>query len=118
MLNLLSVALVAPALLTGVAALPQPSATLAAPLAKRTDHSGVATYYNQNGAAGSCGNYNPDSAYIAALSPYWMNQGTYCGRTIQVTNNGGGQSNNGKGKTITVKVADTCPGCDENHLGE
>ena len=45
-----------------------------------------------------------------------MNQGTYCGRTISVTNNGGGQVNNGQGTTITVTVADTCPGCDENHL--
>jgi len=40
----------------------------------------------------------------------------YCGKYIKVTNTGGGQGNTGKGKTVTVKVQDTCPGCDKDHL--
>ncbi|MCJ1462894.1 hypothetical protein MMC07_001498 [Pseudocyphellaria aurata] len=88
-------------------------------LERRITHHGTATYYEQNNAPGSCGTVHKDSDYIAALSTYW--QGTsyppaYCGRQIRITNTGGGQSNNGVGKQITVTVADTCPGCTENHL--
>ncbi|KAI4146037.1 MAG: hypothetical protein LQ340_006065 [Diploschistes diacapsis] len=116
-------AVLAPVLFLGLAAaIPtgtttsKPDGVLDAPLSKRTDHYGEATYYYQGGAAGSCGNYNSDQAYIAALSTYWMDQGTFCGRTIDITNNGGGDDNNGVGQTITVTVADTCEGCDENHI--
>jgi len=31
-------------------------------------------------------------------------------------NTGGGQDNIGKGKSATVKVQDTCTGCDKDHL--
>jgi len=41
---------------------------------------------------------------------------TYCGKYIQVTNTGGGLGNTGKGKSVIVKVQDTCPGCDKDHL--
>ncbi|KAI4117135.1 MAG: hypothetical protein LQ338_007603 [Usnochroma carphineum] len=90
-----------------------------APLEKRVTHYGIATFYEQNGAAGSCGQVHAESDYIIALSPSWQGSGyppAYCGRKIQITNDGGGQSNNGKGKVVTATVADTCPGCDSNHL--
>jgi rare lipoprotein A (peptidoglycan hydrolase) len=36
-------------------------------------------------------------------------QSAYCGRMIQI-------KDTDNGKTITAKVQDTCPGCDENHV--
>ncbi|KAL8745374.1 MAG: hypothetical protein Q9190_002475 [Brigantiaea leucoxantha] len=90
-------------------------------LEKRITHYGIATFYEQMGAYGSCGQKHADSDLIIALSPYWQGSAyppAYCGRKIQITNDGGGQSNNGQGKTIVATVEDTCPGCDENHLGE
>ena len=61
-----------------------------------------------------------DSSKIIALSNYWQDgesPGPYCGRKIQITNQGGGQGNNGEGTVIVATVTDTCPSCDENHLG-
>ncbi|KAI9694535.1 MAG: hypothetical protein M1822_000151 [Bathelium mastoideum] len=92
-----------------------PTTTDSTALTKRTNYDGVATYYYQNGAAGSCGVYHSDSDYIAALSTYW-DVSSYCGRQIQITNTGGGQDNGGTGNVITVTVADTCESCDETHL--
>jgi expansin (peptidoglycan-binding protein) len=40
----------------------------------------------------------------------------YCGRYIQATNTGSNDGVGGKGNTLTVLVADTCPGCGENDL--
>ncbi|BGP37885.1 hypothetical protein JCM10450v2_001821 [Rhodotorula kratochvilovae] len=65
--------------------------------------SGRATYYFQGGAAGSCGNYASDSDYIVAVNAAQMNSGL-CGKTVKITNTA-------NGKTITARVADTCPGC-------
>lgn len=62
---------------------------------------------------------NPDSAIIAALSNYWMNEESpspYCGQQIVVTNIGSDDGVGGAGNSITVTVADTCPSCDETHL--
>lgn len=91
-----------------------------APLEKRITHYGIATFYEQFGAAGSCGQVHADSDKIIALSPTWQGSGypAYCGRKIQITNDGGGQNNNGQGKVVIATVADTCPGCDTDHLGE
>lgn len=61
-----------------------------------------------------------DSALIIALSNYWQDNespGPYCGRKIQITNQGGGSDNNGQGNVVVATVQDTCPSCDENHLG-
>ncbi|KAL8857202.1 MAG: hypothetical protein Q9178_006257 [Gyalolechia marmorata] len=88
-------------------------------LEKRITHYGIATFYEQNGAAGSCGQVHAESDSIIALSPSWQGGGyppRYCGRKIEITNDGGGQNNNGQGKVVVATVADTCPGCDENHL--
>ncbi|CAD6572050.1 MAG: hypothetical protein ASARMPRED_005017 [Alectoria sarmentosa] len=60
-----------------------------------------------------------DSALIIALSNYWQDNespGPYCGRKIQITNQGGGSDNNGQGNVVVATVQDTCPSCDENHL--
>lgn len=57
------------------------------------------TYYFQNGAAGSCGNYNSDSAYIIAVSASQMNSGL-CGKKVSIRNTS-------NGKSITATVADT-----------
>lgn len=95
--------------------------SLASPLEKRIDHNGIATFYEQNGGTGSCGQVHKESDRIIALSPSWQGSGyppAYCGRKIQITNTGGGQNNNGQGKVIEATVADTCPGCDSNHLGK
>lgn len=61
-----------------------------------------------------------DSSEIIALSNYWQDNespGPYCGRKIQITNQGGGSDNNGVGNVVVATVQDTCPSCDENHLG-
>ncbi|GJN88632.1 hypothetical protein Rhopal_001598-T1 [Rhodotorula paludigena] len=71
--------------------------------ASSAQFSGRGTYYFQNGAAGSCGNYNSDSAYIIAVSASQMNSGL-CGKKVSIRNTS-------NGKSITATVADTCPGC-------
>lgn len=61
-----------------------------------------------------------DSSEIVALSSYWQGSAyppAYCGRQIQITNQGGGSNNNGVGNVVVATVRDTCPSCDENHLG-
>ena len=75
--------------------------------------------YQQFGGYGSCGKKHPDSDLIVALGKKWMGSkspSSYCGRKIHVENIGSNDGVGGKGKTVTVTVADTCPGCDENHL--
>lgn len=90
-----------------------------ASLERRVTHCGDATYYTQGGNPGSCGEVNPDSALIIALSNYWQDSespGPYCGRKIQITNQGGGNDNNGVGNVVVATVQDTCPSCGENDL--
>lgn len=61
-----------------------------------------------------------DNAKIVALSNYWQKNespGPYCGRKVKITNQGGGQNNNGQGNVVIATVADTCPSCGENDLG-
>ncbi|PWN23236.1 hypothetical protein BCV69DRAFT_275983 [Microstroma glucosiphilum] len=75
---------------------------LAAPIESRADaHSGVATYFYQNGNPGSCGNYNSDDAWIVAVSQE-HHDSSNCGKTITI-------EYNGVQKVATI--ADTCPGC-------
>ncbi|GAA6042756.1 hypothetical protein JCM8097_007460 [Rhodosporidiobolus ruineniae] len=68
-----------------------------------SSYSGTATWFTQNGAAGSCGNYNSDSTYLVAMSASMMNSGM-CGKTVRITNTKTGSS-------ISAIVQDTCPGC-------
>ncbi|KDQ60944.1 hypothetical protein JAAARDRAFT_124948 [Jaapia argillacea MUCL 33604] len=62
-----------------------------------------ATFFYQNGEAGACGNYNPDSAFIAAIGKAAL-VSPLCGKQVHITN----QNN---GKTVTVTIADACPTC-------
>ncbi|GAA5985200.1 hypothetical protein JCM5350_004270 [Sporobolomyces pararoseus] len=71
-------------------------------------YSGRATFYSQGGAAGSCGNYNSDSAYIVAVNANQMNSGM-CGKSVTIRNTS-------NGKQINAQVADTCPGCSYGSL--
>ncbi|UKZ66078.1 uncharacterized protein TrAtP1_007260 [Trichoderma atroviride] len=75
-----------------VSALPSsepPSRVESAPRAKRTTHSGLATVYDQ----------------VLHGPP------KYCGRKVFITNTGSGDGVGGKGNSVTIAVADTCPGC-------
>ena len=57
---------------------------------------------------------------IIALSNYWQkgeSPGPYCGRKIKITNQGGGDDNDGSGNVVIATVADTCPSCGESDLG-
>ena len=81
--------------------------------------SGLGTIYEQGGGIGSCGQANPDSAFIVAISNAFQqgqSPGPMCGRQISVRNTGSNDGVGGAGNAITVTVADTCPSCDQNHL--
>ncbi|MCJ1305034.1 hypothetical protein MMC08_007847 [Hypocenomyce scalaris] len=92
----------------------------ASPLEKRVTHTGTGTVYLQEGATGSCGEKNPDSAVIAALSNYWMegeSPSAYCGRKIRVTNTGSNDDGvGGAGNVVVVTVEDTCESCGEGDV--
>jgi len=45
-----------------------------------------------------------------------INPQAFCGHKTQITNTSSGQDNNGVKNIVVAIVADTCPGCDENHL--
>ncbi|PVG02766.1 barwin-like endoglucanase [Serendipita vermifera] len=69
---------------------------------------GFATYFYQNGNPGACGNWNSDSALIAAMevSRYGPTNvaSPLCGRSVHIVN-----TNNGR--SVDVIVADACPTC-------
>ncbi|KZV72789.1 barwin-like endoglucanase [Peniophora sp. CONT] len=67
---------------------------------------GSATFYFQGGAAGSCGNVNPDSALIVAVQAQSYNAAN-CGRQVRVTNTQNGRS-------VVATIADRCPTCQNN----
>ncbi|TRM62744.1 RlpA-like double-psi beta-barrel-protein domain-containing protein-containing protein [Schizophyllum amplum] len=69
------------------------------------DLTGTATYFYQNGVAGSCGTVHADSDYVAAMTPdEYSRSGDICGKSVHITNTKTGQS-------VDVTVADTCPTC-------
>ncbi|KAK4515082.1 uncharacterized protein ATC70_002692 [Mucor velutinosus] len=71
-------------------------------------YSGDGTYYDVG--LGSCGKTNSNSEMVAALNAPQMQNGAnpnhnpQCGKSIRVTNPA-------NGKSITVKIVDTCPPC-------
>lgn len=82
-------------------------------------YSGLGTVFTQDGGIGSCGQANPDSAFIVAVSNTFQqgqSPGPACGKQIFITNIGSNDGVGGAGNTITVTVADTCPSCEESHL--
>ncbi|KIM58869.1 hypothetical protein SCLCIDRAFT_1218218 [Scleroderma citrinum Foug A] len=87
-----------------------PSTPAAKPVSSGTTsgsltYGGFATYFYQGGNPGSCGQVNPDSAFICALDSAIYAGGSHCGQQVQITNLNNGQ-------TVTVTVADECPTCD------
>ncbi|KAJ7866802.1 RlpA-like double-psi beta-barrel-protein domain-containing protein-containing protein [Mycena olivaceomarginata] len=61
-----------------------------------------ASYYNPAGGFGACGTVLQDSDFIVALGTDHWDGGSHCGQTMRVQRNGG---------SISVIVADLCPGC-------
>jgi hypothetical protein len=55
-------------------------------LTEHFSHSGEATYFYQNGNAGSCGQYHSDSDYIVAVSPAGYTVSNHCGKQVTITN--------------------------------
>ncbi|GAN09433.1 riboflavin-aldehyde forming enzyme [Mucor ambiguus] len=85
------------------------AAPAASKLQARSSMSGDATYYSVG--MGSCGKTNSDGEMVAALSEKLMGtgaDGSYCGKSITLTSKGG--------KSVTVKVVDSCPGCGEGDV--
>merc|ERR1712093_381191 len=79
----------------------QPTSTSSA---SSSSYTGTATWYMQNGNAGACGNYNPDSAKIIALYTSVYGDGSKCGKKVKITNLDDGGS-------VEAVVADMCPSC-------
>jgi len=69
---------------------------------------GFATFYEQEGLAGACGDHHSDDEFIAALDFRRYGdvdaKSEHCGKRIRIVNN-----NNGK--TVEALVADACPTC-------
>ncbi|KAL1708809.1 RlpA-like double-psi beta-barrel-protein domain-containing protein-containing protein [Schizophyllum commune] len=68
---------------------------------------GRATYYDPNGGYGACGNPLQNTDMIVALSADQYLAGANCGKQLVATH---------AGKSVTVTVADLCPGCAANGL--
>ena len=69
---------------------------------------GFATFFNQEGGIGACGQAHQDSDFIVALALARYGTGSNnapdCGRKLTITNTA-------NGKTVQATVADACPGC-------
>ncbi|GAA5899440.1 RlpA-like double-psi beta-barrel domain-containing protein [Sporobolomyces salmoneus] len=72
-------------------------------------YSGRATFYSQGGNAGSCGQVNGDYSMIVALNAPQRSENSHCGQWVTI-------KNTQNGKTVSAKVADTCPGCSYGSL--
>ncbi|TDL22309.1 hypothetical protein BD410DRAFT_839769 [Rickenella mellea] len=69
---------------------------------------GIATYYNQYGQRGRCGNIFSDNALIAAVATTRFSN-SLCGQHLRVTNTA-------TGKFVTVTIQDSCASCSANSL--
>ncbi|KAL2072008.1 hypothetical protein VTL71DRAFT_11351 [Oculimacula yallundae] len=69
---------------------------------------GHATYYTQQGVAGSCGVYHADMDYVVALGYPWGHN-NHCGEKVRIWNPKTDRS-------VVATVADTCPGCEQTKL--
>lgn len=76
-------------------------------LEARKSMSGDATYYDVG--LGSCGESNSNEEMVAALSKDLMNgpNSPYCGQTVHIKGGSG---------SVSVKVVDTCPGCEKGSI--
>ncbi|KAJ7348499.1 RlpA-like double-psi beta-barrel-protein domain-containing protein-containing protein [Mycena albidolilacea] len=66
----------------------------------------AASFYDPNGGTGACGSVLQNSDFIVALGEDTWANGAHCGATVPVTYNG---------HSISVTVADRCPGCNSLH---
>ncbi|KAJ6574492.1 RlpA-like double-psi beta-barrel-protein domain-containing protein-containing protein [Mycena capillaripes] len=79
----------------------------------------AASYYNPAGGFGACGSVLRDSDFIVALGTDHWDGGSHCGQTMTVqrrlfssiSHNGESFPFSGNGASISVNVADLCPGC-------
>jgi hypothetical protein len=78
-------------------------------------YSGYATFYEQGGNAGACGDYHSDSDNVIAINSngFWQNYNSggpseYCGKSVSITNTK-------NGKSVTAIVADVCPTCEGSY---
>ncbi|KAJ6512279.1 RlpA-like double-psi beta-barrel-protein domain-containing protein-containing protein, partial [Mycena vulgaris] len=69
-------------------------------------HAPVATYYYPNGQPGACGWTINNGDMAVALKAGDYASGAHCGQSITVHYNG---------HSISVVVADLCPGCQGTH---
>jgi rare lipoprotein A (peptidoglycan hydrolase) len=74
----------------------------AAPAPEKRANNGMATWYRQNGNAGSCGQFHSDDDHVVALR-----SGSHCGDRVTIQHNG---------KTTHATVADTCPTCGDGQI--
>jgi hypothetical protein len=69
---------------------------------------GFATFFTQNNVAGACGTVHKDVDMIAAMNVHrYGDTGVHsplCGKSVNIRNTK-------NGKSVTVIVADACPGC-------
>ncbi|CEP19553.1 hypothetical protein [Parasitella parasitica] len=75
--------------------------------ARDSSYSGTATFYSvKKSGKPSCGGNADNDDMVAALSEDFMKD-KYCGEKIKVKSGG---------KSVTVKVVDTCEGCDKHDI--
>ncbi|KAK7460896.1 hypothetical protein VKT23_008824 [Stygiomarasmius scandens] len=67
---------------------------------------GSATFYHPGTAQGACGMTNTDSDHVVAVSTQIFNNGL-CNKNMNVSY---------QGKSVQVKVVDSCPGCGPNDI--
>jgi expansin (peptidoglycan-binding protein) len=78
-----------------------------APISLGTPESGVATYYDATGAGACSFDPSPDALDVAALDmPEWDGS-ALCGACAAVS---------GPKGSVTVRIVDLCPGCEQGHL--
>lgn len=94
----------------------EPSSTSSSEAAQPTDSGssdsqtftgGRLTWFTQNGVAGNCGTVHQDSDIIAAMNTAEFSM-DICGKKVKITTPAG--------KSLTVTVADSCPGCNPNSI--
>lgn len=70
-----------------------------------TSSCGSSTYYNPSVGTGACGWENADSEFVVALPYDYFNNS--CGQSITIT---------AAGRSVTAKIVDLCPSCEEGHV--
>ncbi|GAA5880278.1 hypothetical protein JCM3774_002477 [Rhodotorula dairenensis] len=68
---------------------------------------GKATFFDQHGTAGHCGQVNSDDTLLVALPTETYADGAHCGKYVEITRTATGDK-------IQALVADSCPMCDNN----